>query len=170
MILLLGGVVVAPIFLVSQPTLPSQTPPRAQPYLVFQNETTLKSSPFRLDDPTVYLLPTDQGFSSRIRTLPAQSARNTMDPIPTPSFIEPFETYSWSDEYHMEESLRNRLTSLDPKYFDDPKRSPIPETIEMQESSWMVQGPLSERVPTQSRSLPKPEAAEILSPRSNRRC
>jgi hypothetical protein len=137
-------------------------PSQENVYLTFQSNAFSASQIRDLwADPTIYLLPSEVGFSSYIRRM-SVSPKISFETIPPPNVVQAFlpshagEVFSSVEALTMAQSFFEETVSFD-------KKSAVPNDPVLQESSnWYVTGPVATRLVSLRANLPLISSDELL--------
>lgn len=147
---------------------PSKEPPAvAQVRVANQEETYMLLDPkvkiiqepaTQWSDPTVYLLPSDLGFSATLRKMPVAARLSISNSWPEGISL-PFEPYEWGSEANIEAIA---LSSSEESHVEEARA--IATSPAFEASTWRITGPISQRVAREAGPLPVISSDEILAP------
>lgn len=134
-------------------------------YLVLEPpQPALTAKHWTWDDPTLYLLPSDLGFSARIRNFFSEFHPSASPPTPS-ILLQPFIPQKWEGQKD-KRSLETMMISSPEISLESVASSVLPiESLPAEEgSAWRVSGAIAERLAATPSTLPAIQSTELLAP------
>ncbi|MBI4023960.1 MAG: hypothetical protein HY360_03205 [Verrucomicrobia bacterium] len=157
----------APLFFIERP----EPVPRAQAsfvdgdvYMVLDPVSLpVSDQPLSWMDPTVYLLPSDMGFSAHNRRISATTKLDDAN-SPPPSIMQPFQVERLHGAPGSVKSLVQAQASMEDAMTNDPMSFPPLEKPSEEGSAWRVSGRIADRLISATSALPGILSSEPLRP------